>query len=62
MLVSNWRSVLARAWSLYGLYLDGFIWVADAVAQAFEVPMWVHLAVLLATGIARVAKQPGKAL
>jgi hypothetical protein len=59
-LVSNWRSVLTRAWSVWSMVLAALIEVASQMSPYLDeaIPGWV-IAIVLAMGVAgRLFKQP----
>lgn len=68
-LIEKWRNELFRLWSLRFVYASGAVWAAVGglwvlwPALIEELPPWIYftvgLSLAVATGVARVTKQPG---
>jgi hypothetical protein len=60
-LLSDWKSVLKRAWSMKMIGFAAFLEVAQNVVPVIAdyVPWWVTVLVLGAAGVARLLSQGG---
>lgn len=60
-LLSDWRDVLKRAWSMKLIGFAAFLEVAQNVAPAISdyVPWWVTVLIIGGAGVARLLKQGG---
>lgn len=60
-LLSDWKSVLKRAWSMKLIGFAAFLEVAQNVVPLLSdyIPWWVTLLVIGGAGVARLIKQGG---